>query len=94
MTEEQPIRIVTLCTGNAARSVMAGFFIEAFASDLDLSVEVITAGTHAIEGQPMSQRTKTAILAVDGVGAPAVGSHRSHQLTEHDVEWAEVIIAM
>jgi protein-tyrosine phosphatase len=89
-----PIRIVTLCTGNAARSVMAGFFIDAFARDLGLSVEVVTAGTHAIEGQPMSQRTKTAILAIDGVGEPAVGSHRSHQLTEGDVVWADLIIAM
>jgi len=89
-----PIHIVTLCTGNAARSVMAGFFIDAFAKDLGLDVEVITAGTHAIEGQPMSQRTKTAILAVEGVGDPAVGAHRSHQLTDGDVLWADLIIAM
>lgn len=90
----RPIRIVTLCTGNAARSVMASFVLEAYAAERGIEVEVVGAGTHAIEGQPMSVRTKAAIEAVPRIGSPALGRHRSHQLTEADVAWADVVVAM
>jgi len=79
-------RVVVLCTGNAARSVMAGAMLEAAGS----SVRVVTAGTHALEHQPMSVRTRAALHAV-GV---EVGHHRSRQLTEDHVEEAALIVAM
>jgi len=78
--------VVVLCTGNAARSVMAGAMLEA----LDAPVRVVTAGTHVLEHQPMSIRTRAALAAV-GLEAPA---HRSHQLTDADVEAATLIVAM
>jgi protein-tyrosine-phosphatase len=78
--------VVLLCTGNAARSVIAGRLIE----ERRLPVRIVTAGTHVVEHQPMSMRTRAALSAV-GVEAR---THRSHQLTSDDVERSSLIVAM
>ena len=79
-------RVVVLCTGNAARSVMAGAMLEAAGTP----VRVVTAGTHVVEHQPMSTRTRSALAEV-GIDA---AHHRSRQLTEDHVEEAALIVAM
>jgi protein-tyrosine phosphatase len=76
--------VLTLCTGNAARSVMAGAMLT------DAPFRIVTAGTHVVEGQPMSRRTRAALASV---GLAADG-HRSHQVTEDDIEQADLILAM
>jgi protein-tyrosine-phosphatase len=78
--------LVTLCTGNAARSVMAGAIL---AEHLP-AVVVATRGTHVIEGMPISWRTRDAIL---GVGA-TVSAHRSTQLVAADLAQADLVLAM
>ena len=83
--EERPgPTLVTLCTGNAARSVMAGAMLG------DGPLPVVTAGTHVIEGQPMSRRTRAAL---DSLGLSA-NAHRSHQITEEDIDDSVLILAM
>lgn len=77
--------VVFLCTGNAARSVMATVMTRARTD----AVTVSGAGTHSIEGLPMSQRTRVA-LSNHGLTDP---NHRSHQLTEDDVAAADLIVA-
>jgi protein-tyrosine phosphatase len=76
--------VLMLCTGNAARSVMAG----AALSRLAPHVRVTTAGTHVIEGQPMSWRTRDALAAIE-VDVP---NHRSRQLRSSDVADVDVVV--
>jgi protein-tyrosine phosphatase len=78
--------LVTLCTGNAARSVMAG----AILAEHVPAIVVATRGTHVIEGMPMSWRTRDAIV---GVGAK-VDAHRSRQLVAADLATADLVLAM
>jgi protein-tyrosine-phosphatase len=78
--------VVFLCTGNAARSVMAGCIMRASR----VPARIVTAGTHVVENQPMSRRTRAAILSL-GIDP---GHHRSHQLTAADVSSADLVVAM
>jgi len=78
--------ILTLCTGNAARSVIAGALIE----DLRPDLSVVTAGTHVIDGQIISRRTRAGLAAI---GLTADG-HRSGQLRPSDLDRADLVMAM
>jgi len=80
-------QLIFLCTGNAARSVMAGMMMEQLAPDL---ARITTAGTHVIEGQPMSWRTRDAIKEAGF----SVSPHRSHQLTDNEARSADLIVAL
>jgi protein-tyrosine-phosphatase len=51
---------------------------------------IVTAGTHVVEGQPMSRRTRAAL---ESVGRNADG-HRSHQVTDDDIDSSVLILAM
>lgn len=75
-----------LCTGNAARSVMAATMLRNRAEGLD----VRGGGTHAIDGLPMSVRTRAALARHD-LRDPA---HRSHQMVRSDVAVADLVVAM
>lgn len=77
--------VVFLCTGNAARSVMAGAALARTGT-----VRITTAGTHVVEGQPMSWRTRSAL---EGVGLAADG-HRSRQIRQRDLDDADLVVCM
>jgi protein-tyrosine phosphatase len=65
---------------------MAGVMLEAGGTDL----RVITAGTHVVEHQPTSRRTRHALATV-GLDASA---HRSRQLSDADLASADLVVAM
>jgi protein-tyrosine-phosphatase len=89
--------LLVLCTGNAARSVMAGFMLEQLKSerdDLDLDLEIVTAGTHTIDGQPMGMRTRTALHTIPELAHVSFTRHRSRQVYEADVVRADLVVVM
>ena len=80
-----PPTICFLCTGNAARSVMA----RAMFADRAPDYRSVGAGTLVIEGLPMSSRTRNAMAGL-GLADP---DHRSSQFDTADVS-ADLIVAM
>ncbi len=88
------VRVVTLCTGNVARSVMLAYAIDEVASRAGHRWRVSSAGTHVVEGSAMSARTRDALVALHQLGPRPYGAHRSHQLTERDVTGADLVLAL
>ncbi|MFI5035993.1 MAG: hypothetical protein ACHQFZ_07300 [Acidimicrobiales bacterium] len=87
------MRILTVCTGNVARSAMLGFMLSSIADDGGYAWSVRTAGTHVIENSTMSSRTRDALLSIEALGEHRYGAHRSRQLTAGDLAWADVVLA-
>jgi protein-tyrosine-phosphatase len=96
--------LLLVCTGNVARSVMARCMLEWLAETEGIPLQLTTAGTHAVEGQPAGARTLAALGTIGvlgGVPGGALGStplgigrHRSHQLAADDVGHADLVVVM
>lgn len=86
--------VLVLCTGNVARSVMAGSMIAYLAEVSGVPLAVATAGTHVIEGMPVSRRTRAGLGAIDELAGAAVSRHRSHQLVASDLHRSTLVVAM
>jgi protein-tyrosine-phosphatase len=89
--------LLVLCTGNAARSVMAGFMLEVLrdhAGGPRDPLHVVTAGTHTIDGQPMGLRTRTALARLPELAGADFRRHRSRQVHGIDLVHAELVVVM
>jgi protein-tyrosine-phosphatase len=87
--------LLVLCTGNAARSVMAGFMLEHLkATRPGPELRIVTAGTHVINGQPMGMRTRTALSSIEELAGDDFNRHRSRQVVEADFKVAELVVVM
>lgn len=87
-------RVVVLCTGNAVRSVMAGFMLQYLSDQHGLGLSLSTAGTHTVDGQPVSMRTSAALRSIPEMADAPVGRHRSRQLHAEQLHHAQLVVAM
>ena len=87
--------LLVLCTGNAARSVMAGFMLEHLRDGRPGEpLHIVTVGTHTIDGQPMGMRTRTALARIPELAGADFRRHRSRQVHTHDLQRAELVVVM
>ena len=87
--------LLALCTGNAARSVMAGFMLEHLREGRPgPELHIVTAGTHTIDGQPMGMRTRAALGAIPELAGVTFTRHRSRQVHEEDLVRADLVVVM
>jgi protein-tyrosine-phosphatase len=86
--------LLVLCTGNAARSVMAGFMLEHLCDGRAGALQIVTAGTHSIDGQPMGLRTRTALSRIPELAGADFRRHRSRQVHGIDLVHAELVVVM
>jgi len=84
--------VIFVCTGNVCRSPMAaGFFYDKLLREqAEGSLRVRSAGTWALEGQPASAYALQVMAEHD----LDISGHRGRNLTQADVNEAELILVM
>lgn len=82
--------ILTVCTGNIARSPLAAQLLRFESNDLP-SIRVHSAGTGALVGAPMMPQSKAIATRL---GVPATEEHVARQITERHVLEADLVLAM
>jgi protein-tyrosine-phosphatase len=76
---------------------MAGFMLERLQADhpeTGPDLQIVTAGTHTIDGQPMGMRTRLAMSGIADLAGSDFTRHRSRQVLEADLERAELVVVM
>ncbi|MDP2310529.1 MAG: low molecular weight phosphatase family protein [Pseudomonadota bacterium] len=85
-----PHHLLFVCTANIARSPMADGLARRYAEERGWRVEVQSAGTHAIPGEPAAPNS---VKAVRELGFD-LSAHRSQPMTQALVDWADRILVM
>ncbi|THG34478.1 low molecular weight phosphatase family protein [Glaciibacter flavus] len=84
------MRVLAVCTGNVCRSPLAQLVL---ASELreHPQVTVLSAGTHALVGEPMTERMRS---VATGLGLEGAAAHRARQLTRELIAEADLILGL
>lgn len=90
-TDERPLTILTVCTGNICRSPMAEAVLRARLESLD--VRVHSAGTHALVGHEMTEQAR-ALAVRSGAHTADTASHAARYLVEPMLLGADLVLTM
>ncbi len=88
--QRQLKRVLFVCTGNVCRSPMAEGLLRQLAKWRNLPIEVRSAGTHALVGEPA---TKEAVATLSEMGI-TIADHRAQQVTKELLTWADLVLTM
>ncbi len=80
--------LLLVCSGNSCRSPMAQGIIKTMLDER--SVDVISAGTVAVDGLPASENARTVVKEFGG----DISNHRTRYLTKELVDEADLILVM
>jgi protein-tyrosine-phosphatase len=83
-------KILFVCTANICRSPMAAAMFNALAEDGALPFQAESAGTAALEGEPMAENSLAALEEAGIYPQP----HRARQVSEAMIEEAELVLVM
>ncbi len=84
------MNILFVCTGNVCRSPIAEGFLRSDAARLGLNIDVRSTGTHAWTGRAATIEGRR-VMNDYGV---SIDDHRTLELDEALVDWADLIIGM
>lgn len=84
------VRVLFVCTGNTCRSPLAAAALAAELGDDAARIEIASAGTSALDGQPASAGTRD-VAAREGID---LSSHRSRRTTAAQVGQADFVFVM
>ena len=87
---EPAVRVLFVCTGNTCRSPLAAAALAGELGGDAARVEILSAGTSALDGQPASEGTRN-VAARAGVD---LGSHRARRATTPLVRAADFVFVM
>jgi protein-tyrosine-phosphatase len=74
---------------------MAGFMFDVLRNGRPGEpLNVVTAGTHTIDGQPMGLRTRTALTRLPELAETDFRQHRSRQVHGVDLVHADIVVVM
>lgn len=93
MTEHDPYRVMTVCTGNICRSPMAEVVLRARFAEAGLADRVVVDSTGISDeerGNPIDRRARTA-LAARGYEVPG---HAARQTSVADLREHDLVLAM
>src|SRR4051812_42355456 len=86
----EPHHLLFVCTANICRSPMADALARRYAEERGWAVEVRSAGTHAIAGEPAAPNAVKAVREVGG----DLAVHKSKPMDTELVAWADRILVM
>lgn len=88
----EPANILLVCTGNTCRSPMAeGLLTEMISAKGIDHIQIRSAGTHAVAGNPAASWATEVAMAEDGVD---LSKHRARRLTKDLLRQSDLILAM
>lgn len=90
MTDERPVHLLFLCTGNICRSPMAEGLARQYAMLRQRPMEVASASVMGLVGRPAAPHAVRVMAELD----IDISEHRSQPLTPELLRWADWILVM